>query len=91
MALYMEDFISFHLLDLYLVRFYSFPAFSLIFQHFDIKNLHDEKYLYLFLGSGVGGLGVCGPGSWGLGSWGLGVQRIEHANLYWLVITNSCC
>ena len=72
-------FISFHLLDLYLVRFHSFPAFSLIFHHFDIKNLHDEKYLCLFLGSGVAGLGVCGPGSWGLGSWGLGVQRIEHA------------
>ena len=54
--------------------FSSFPEFSLIFHHFDIKNLHDEKYLYLFLESGVGG-----PGSRGLGSWGLGVQRIEHA------------
>ena len=59
--------------------FSSFPEFSHFFHHFDIKNLHDEKYLYLFLESGVGGLGVLGPGSRGLGSWGLGVQRIEHA------------
>ena len=69
-------FIGFLLLGLYLVVFSSFPAFSLIFHHFDIKNLHDEKYLYLFLESGVG---VWGPGSQGLGSWGLWVQRIEHA------------
>ena len=56
-------FISFHLLDVYLIGFSSFPAISLIFHHFYIKNLHDEKYLHLFLGTG----------SWGPGSWGPGV------------------
>ena len=65
-------FIIFHLLDVCLIGLSSFPSISLIFHHFYIKNLHDENYLHLFLGSGVFGSGV-------LGSWGLRVQRIEHA------------
>ena len=61
-------FISFHLLDLYLIGFSSFPAFSLTFHHLDIFD--DEKYLHLLLGSEVLGSGVRGLGVWG--PWVLG-------------------
>ena len=71
-------FIGFLLLGLYLVVFSGFPAFSLIFHHFDIKNLHDEKYLYLFLESGVEGLGSGVSGSGVLGSLGPANRTCHH-------------
>ena len=55
-------FISFHLLDLNRIGFSSFPVFSLILHHLDIKNWHDGKCLSLFLGSGVLGSSFLVPG-----------------------------
>ena len=63
--------------------FSSFPEFSHIFHHFDIKNLHDEKYLYLFLESGVGVLGSEVSGSGVLGSWGP-ANRICLKRINWI-------
>ena len=66
------SFLISHLLDFYLIEFSSFPAFSLIFHNFDIKNcMMKSVFIYFW---------IWGLRSWVLGSWGPG-NRVSQKNV----------